>query len=1265
MLGPTIASSIEADTFLWDTELDESRFPMLSDHRVRGAVVVPAAVFAEMALEATSRRTGAAALQLLDLQIDEALLLDGTMTREVQVALQPGPPGAWGLRISSRAPGQHDGAWTIHARGLACEQPLADAARAPYAFERPGMPAAADPGAPVPSAAAQAHYAAMQARGLEYGAAFRGVLDVVAGPGSVWGRVELPAGMSAQGFVLHPALLDSILQLAVAAIPDGSATATFVPVAIEALRCAGGGAVPGGWAHAVPREAAASSDGSVVVDVVLLDEAGRSVVEVQGLALKRLEAQRDDLAAGFYDVRWQQRASAAPSGAAAARGAWLVAADRNGDRGTATARALLEQLQALGVAASLAAVDAGGFSAPRVPIAGVVYVAQSAMAATPADGAAPEHSNLRACASVLGIVQALVGAPTQPPPSLVVVTSGAQAALDGEAPTLEHAALWGMLRTLANEHPELRSRIIDVSAEPSAQEVAALALELTTHSADQVALRGTVALLPRLRPITLTAARGAARTSSVAGRAYRAVISTPGILDGLACRPLLRRTPAPGEVEIEVEATGLNFMNVMSALGTYPGYPAGVGPLGIECSGRISAVGSGVAGLEVGTPVLAIALDSLASHVIADARLVRRRPGALTAAEAAAVPIAFATALYALEHLGRLQRGERVLVHAATGGVGLAAIQIARRIGAEVYATAGSAAKRALLASLGVRHVMDSRSLSFRDELLAVTGGEGVDVVLNSLAGEFIPASLAVLKPYGRFVEIGKRDIYRNSPLGLLPFSRNLSYFALDLDKMIRERPERIAVVLDEVLERLAGGDYQPLPVVTTPVSRMSDAFRDMAQGRHTGKLVLTHHDDALRLDAESGALPALVAGTCVITGGLGGLGLAVARWLVEQGATRLALVGRSAANDTQLAAVERLRAAGAQVLVMRCDLSVAAQAGALVADIERDLAPVSCIVHAAGVLDDALLQQQDVARFERAFAPKIAGAWNLDATLAGRSGVTLVLFSSVAALLGLAGQANYAAANSWLDAFAHRRRARGEPTVSIDWAPWSDIGMAAVHADRGARLEDRGLANLSPAAGLAALQSVLASGATQVAVMDFDINAYAATYPAAAHSVLLADLAPGAPPAVAHATPHGIKQALLAAEPGRRRVEAMQAFLKEQVGKVLRQSASRLDADKPFRTLGFDSLMGLELRNRLELETGLTLSATMVWNYPTIAALAQELAARLGVPLAGEPAGEPAGAGAVTVAVDTAADADLEAMLAEIEQLSAEEARQLRARDR
>ena len=1243
LIGEVMSSSLDGETYLAELRVSLARMPWLADHRIRGSIVVPGALFIELACETVVRGLGATAVSIEHLTLEEALIVQDAVERIVQVALTAGPAGTHALRISSREASSNDAKWTVHVRGFV-RSAVSDMERwDPTLFVGTGRPASE-------------HYASARARGLEYGPAFQGVTELRRLDDSLWARINLPSGLSAHGFLQHPAMLDAALQLGVALIDRGDPQDTCVPVRAERVVASTGPTCIATWARATRRAPASDSD-AVVVDIDVFADDGRHLLQIAGLAFKTVGSARG---LQTYTIEWRAAAALAdaekPQARVVAPAAWLVIS-ADDDLAESIAAPMRARGQPVIVASEEAQAVQGDISSYDV----VVH------AFAPSVFRDPLKSALNSCLELLGSIHALTHETVKRAPRFHAVTCGAQSVCQGDGAVLEQAPLWGVMRTLANEHPELNSSVIDLPAVPTTADLETLATALIERNDGQLAIRGGGILLPRLLPIDLAIATPMSVPVSRPreGRAYRAVTTTPGILDGLVCRSLARRAPLAGEVEIEIDATGLNFMNVLSALGSYPGYENGVGPLGIECAGRIAAVGEGVTGFAIGASVMAIALDSLASHVIADARLVRKRPPELTAVEACALPIVFATAHHALIELARLRRGERVLIHAAAGGVGLAAVQIAKSVGAEIYATAGTPEKRAMLDALGVVKVMDSRSLSFREELMAATGGDGVDVVLNSLAGEFVPAGLAVLRSHGRFLEIGKQDIYRNAQIGLLPFQRNLAYFAIDLDRMIRERPEVVGELLDAVTERLARGVYSPLPTRTVPVSRLTEAFRDMAQGHHVGKLVVTHDDPQLQLEDEADRLRALTGGTCVITGGLGGLGLAVADRLVAHGAKRLVLAGRSPPNASQQAEVVRLRTCGARVEVLQVDVSIAEQVQGLIEQAEELLGPISAVIHAAGILDDATLRRQDGERFLRALMPKLGAAWHLHTVLGARPDTTLVMFSSIASLLGLSGQANYAAANAGLDALASHRVARGLRAISVNWGPWAEIGMAAARDDRGRRLEARGLAGLAPSAALDAFERVLATAPTQITIVHLDARAYAEAFPAAASNILLSDLIRSDSVEMPHEEePRSLKAALLALGPGRRRVELLRGFVREQVGKVLRQAASRLENDKPFLSLGLDSLMGLELRNRLEAGTALSLPATLVWNYPTIATLADELGRRLELPTSVDEAHEKEGSPATdaqTEAPRTAGNGaidDLEALLADIECLSVDEAR-------
>ncbi|HEY9226744.1 MAG TPA: SDR family NAD(P)-dependent oxidoreductase, partial [Gemmatimonadaceae bacterium] len=584
------------------------------------------------------------------------------------------------------------------------------------------------------------------------------------------------------------------------------------------------------------------------------------------------------------------------------------------------------------------------------------------------------------------------------------------------------APAWGLAGVVASEYPALRTTRIDL--DPVAHDGEADALFENLWASDdeqQIAIRGGGRYVARLTRGPLA--------PLAAAQPVRLEITTRGLLENLSLNRTPRTPPRPGEVEILVHATGLNFRDVLNALGMYPGDP---GPLGNECAGVITAIGAGVNDLAVGDEVIAMVDRSFATYVIAPANLTVRKPKNLSFAEAATIPVTFLTAQYALHALGRMAPGDRVLIHAATGGVGMAAMQLAKRAGAEIFGTAGNPVKRELARTLGADHVADSRSLSFADDVMQATNGQGVDIVLNSLAGDFIPKSLGVLRRGGRFIEIGKTDIWDATRVAAeYP---GIGYSALYLGEVTAADPQYIRNMLLELLQDFESGTLTPLPVHAFPLEKAVDAFRFMAQAKHTGKVVLTqHHGSQVRADA-----------TYLVTGGLGGLGLLVARSLAADGARHLVLMGRRAPSATAQATIDQLVASGVQVVVATADVAQAADVQRVIAQIATTLPPLRGIVHAAGVVEDAMLADQDAGRFSRVLAPKVAGTWNLHTLTREFPLDFFVLFSSGAALLGSPGQGNYAAANLFLDALAHQRHAHGLPALSINWGSWAEVGMAA-----------------------------------------------------------------------------------------------------------------------------------------------------------------------------------------------------------------------------
>ena len=499
-------------------------------------------------------------------------------------------------------------------------------------------------------------------------------------------------------------------------------------------------------------------------------------------------------------------------------------------------------------------------------------------------------------------------------PPLWLVTSAAQAvdAANGDtvAPiAVEQSPLVGFGRVAAIEMPDFKPRLIDLDAIVTATQtdaaVVALAAEIQNPNTDgEVAYRHSqryVARLIRSTSIDSGESQKASSQMSLPRGPFQLRITQAGSFDALKFVPFERESPAPGQVEIEVRATGLNFSDVLKALGLYPGIKDAIVPLGIEASGVVTAVGEGVTRFKIGDEVLGVVPYAFASHARTADYAIVHKPKAVDFDAASTIPITFLTAYYGLVRLAQMQPGERVLIHAGAGGVGLAAIQIAQQIGAEVFATAGSETKRDFLRSLGVQHVYSSRTTAFADEILADTNREGVDIVLNSLPGEAITKSLSILRAYGRFLEIGKTDIYQNRMIGLLPFQDNLSYFAIDLDRMLRQRSEYIRELFTEVMTHFDSGAYEPLMFTRFEAESTIDSFRYMSQRKNIGKVVVSFESQESRVEgrgpetAEDSQAQVRGDGTYLITGGLGALGLRVAKWLAEQGAGAVALVSRRA----------------------------------------------------------------------------------------------------------------------------------------------------------------------------------------------------------------------------------------------------------------------------------------------------------------------------------------------------------------------------------
>jgi NADPH:quinone reductase-like Zn-dependent oxidoreductase/SAM-dependent methyltransferase/acyl carrier protein len=817
---------------------------------------------------------------------------------------------------------------------------------------------------------------------------------------------------------------------------------------------------------------------------------------------------------------------------------------------------------------------------------------------------------------VLHLLQALASTEGLAIDAIWLVTRSAQPIENRTAPLeLAQSPLWGLGRVAIAEYQNLRCRLVDL-ATCSPQEIKALAEELDAgdDTEDEIALHGELRFVHRLLPVSLATLHGTGRQSAQSGEPFGIELRQPGAMDSLSPRPLVRRAPKPDEIEVEIAATGLNFKDLMTAMGMVPKDAitddTGGRLLGLECAGRVVAVGDDVTEFAVADEVVVVAPRTLATHITIDRRFAAQKPRHLSLEQAATIPIAFVTAFYALHTLAGMRRGERVLIHSAAGGVGLAAVQLALQAGATVFATAGSPEKRQLLSALGATHVMDSRSLAFADEVLDITAGEGVDIVLNSLAGEAIDKSLSVLRPFGRFVEIGLIDIYKNRRIGMRALRKNISLFAVDLSRVFDQKSDLPQSLLREAVGRFGADGLKPLAHRVFPATRVADAFRTMAQAKHVGKLIVSVKDmEGIRLERVPRSATIDPKGSYLITGGLGGFGLAIAERLARGGAGHIVLASRSAASSSVQTAIASMRQPGVEITTCQMDVTKLEDVQRAIA-IAQKVAPLRGILHAAMVLDDAPIERLTEQRMWQAMAPKIMGAWNLHSLTADMALDFFVMFSSFTSIVGNLGQANYVAGNAFLDMLAYYRRSRGLPALTVNWGNVGGAGYVARNKDAAERLERIGTTAMPIAETLDLLEDLMAGDAVQVGVAQLDWNEVGQLMgdriPAR-----LAGLRSEAGTQTDRSTSDARLREILAAD-GAVLPSLLEGYIRDHLARAIGASPARIDVHQSLLSLGLDSLIAVEVRNRINADLGMNVPLAKIIQSESINALASYIAERL-----------------------------------------------------
>ncbi|MCV7409101.1 sulfolipid-1 biosynthesis phthioceranic/hydroxyphthioceranic acid synthase [Mycobacterium florentinum] len=1179
LLGAHVRLLEEPERHVWQGEVGTAAQPWLADHQVHAVPALPGAAYCEMALAAAHATLGDAS-EVRDIRFERMLLLDDQTALSADASVQA--PGVVSFAVQTDEEGEY----------------TRRAAATLQAIDELGQPPVHDVAALLAAHPNRVDGTQLREwfdnRGVRFGPAFSGLAAAHTGNasnGTVLAEVEPLVSLQHNAFRAHPALLDACFQSVAAhersgEIADGG---LLLPLGVRRLRSYGS---LRSARYCLSRVTEANQIG-MEADLDVFDENGTVLLIVRGLRVgsdvSESGARQRMLAERLLAIDWEPHDL--PAAADGAAGTWLLLATADDPLAARLADALKNE----GAQCEIGYwPSAGQRGLPIGNASGVVVLAE------PPAGDNDEQCPVRGQEQVRHLVRIAraLDESADEPARLYVVTRNAQAVLPGDRLNLDQAGLRGLMRVLAAEDAELGATQIDLD---EATDATLLARQLLAGSdEDETAWRNGQWYTARLRSAPL---RPGERHTAIANHqldGMRLEIRTPGDLEGLELVAFERTSPGPGQIEVAVTASSLNFADVLIAMGRFPSVDGRQPRLGMDFAGVVTAVGPGVTDHQVGDRVGGVSENGCwATFVTCDAKLAVTLPPGLDAEQAAAATTAYATAWYGLQDMARIKPGERVLIHSATGGVGRAAIAIARSVGAEIFATAGSPQRRALLHEMGIEHVYDSRSTEFADEIRRDTDGYGVDVVLNSVTGAAQRAGFELLAIGGRFVEIGKRDVYGDTRLGQYPFRRNLTFHYLDLALMAASHPQQVGDLLRTVYRLVGDGELPPLEHTAYPLDQAATAIRVMGAAEHNGKLVLSipREGQSTVLVPPERANVFRRDGAYIITGGLGGLGLFLATEMAKAGCGRIVLTARANPTPKARQAIERIRAGGVDVVVESGNMAEADTAARVVAAATATGLPLRGVLHAAAVVVDNTLANITDEVIDRNWAPKVYGAWNLHQATAGQPLDWFCCFSSAAALVGSAGQGAYAAANSWVDAFIAWRRGQGLPALAIGWGAWGEVGRAT-HLAEGGRTT-----MIAPDEGAYAFTELLRHN-----------RAYTGYVPTQGLS-WLAELAARRPFAHAfqHAGQHQGSETTLRTElrslPQDEWPTRLQRLITEQTGLILRRT---VDPDRPFVEHGLDSLGNLELRTRIEAEIGIRVTPKAIATHNTAQALSVHLAETL-----------------------------------------------------
>jgi acyl transferase domain-containing protein/NADPH:quinone reductase-like Zn-dependent oxidoreductase/surfactin synthase thioesterase subunit/ubiquinone/menaquinone biosynthesis C-methylase UbiE/NAD(P)-dependent dehydrogenase (short-subunit alcohol dehydrogenase family) len=807
------------------------------------------------------------------------------------------------------------------------------------------------------------------------------------------------------------------------------------------------------------------------------------------------------------------------------------------------------------------------------------------------------------CTGAMNLIKTLSSGLKGHPVTIYFVTRSVNGISD-TAPI--YAPLWGLARVMMNEYTTINMKLIDISNKPSEEEIKNLAKEFFTESTDrEIVLKESDRLITKLDKTTQNTLREKAQKKVPAsGYPYKAMIRDYGIFDSIYLEEENVKPLGDDEVKIDIKASALNFRDIMLAMGLLSDESVEGGMFGknfgMECSGIVSSAGKNVTEFKQGDEVVASSGASLAGVVNVHKDFVCKKPSNMTFEEVSTIPVAYTTAYYALIHLARLQKGERVLVHTASGGVGIAAINLIHHYGGEVFATAGTDEKREFLKSLGVKHIFDSRKLDFKDKIMSITNGKGVDIILNTIAGKAITQNFHSLSHGGRFIELGKTDIYSNKRINLRPFGNNVSYFGVDLDRLCIHQSHLIKSIIEIIFRENLVVSH---PYHSFPVSRLNEAFAFMSKANHIGKVVITMDEKEISIQPPASLTLKKDAGY-IVTGGCAGFGLHAADWMSTKGAGNLVLVNRSGVkNEDDKKIISAIEARGTKVFIERADITNIDDVNRILKNLEEKNIPLKGIIHSAMVLDDMAIENMDTEHLMRVIRPKVIGALNLHNATLAKNLDYFVMFSSISSVFGFPGQGNYAAANMFLDTITAYRKHKGLPAVTVNWGALGAAGFVARNEEVQQRLISMGCSLFPLELSLNVLEQVMLTSQSQTVAADIKWQMFKEFLGENARGKF-AHLIEQEKSNIDDGNSMDLKK-ILAQSNEEKQSEVLTDNLRKFVAKIIGLSVEKLPTDVSLLQVGFDSLMANQLRNWIQTNLNIDFPLLKIMQGPSIKELA------------------------------------------------------------